>query len=121
MEVSPLSFDRLVKTPVTTHFIPSDLSLQLSGFSSDVFSFGCVICHLITQQLPTLSSTKFKDSVTGKLVVLSRSEGERCSKYINQISDGSLKELVITCLDDDPKGRPTISVVSERITSIITG
>ena len=57
--------------------------------------------------------------MTGKQVLLS--EVERRQHHINQISEGSLKQLVITCLDDDQERRPPISVVSERITSIITG
>ena len=52
---------------------------------------------------------------------LVRTEVERRQHYIDQISEGSLKQLVITCLDDDQERRPPISVVSERITSIITG
>ena len=43
------------------------------------------------------------------------------SCYIDQISEGSLKQLVITCLDDDQERRPPISLISERITNIITG
>ena len=80
------------------------------GLPSNVFSFGYIICHMITQRLENLP--KAPSGV---------SEVERRQHYINQISEGSLKQLVITCLDNNPDERPPISVVSERIASIITG
>ena len=89
------------------------------GLPYDVFSFGLVICHVITQQWLTPSSNIRRDPVTRKVVLLS--EVERRQDYIDQISEGSLKQLVITCLDNDQERRPPISLVSERITSIITG
>ena len=115
-EVSPLSSDRLTGAPGSGHFMPLEAFVHNPhyGLPLDVFSFGCVVCHVITQQWPTPSSLKRRNPVTGKLVVLS--EVERRQRYIDQISEGSLKQLVITCLDDDQERRPPISVVSERIT-----
>ena len=52
--------------------------------------------------------------MSSKVIMLS--EVERRQHYIDQTREGSLKQLVITCLDDDPGERPPISVVSERIT-----
>ena len=110
-EVSPSSSDELTRAPGTLHFMPPE-ALEDDphyGLPLDVFSFGCVVCHVITQQWPTPA-----DRVTMESVALS--EVERRQHYIDQISEGSLKQLVITCLDDDQDRRPPISVVSERIT-----
>ena len=121
--VLPLLSDRMTQAPGIVHFMPpeafGDDPHLYYGLQYDVFSFGCVVCHVITQEWPTPSSSKRRDPVTNKLVALS--EVERRQRYIDQISEGSLKQLVITCLDDDPEVRPPISLVSERITSIITG
>ena len=120
-EVSPLSSDRLIQAPGTPDFMPPE-ALEDDphyGLPLDVFSFGCVVCHVITQQWPEPSYLKRRDPVTGKLVALSAVQ--RRQHYIDQISEGSLKQLVITCLDDDQERRPPISVVSGRITSIMTG
>ena len=110
-EVSPSSSDELTRAPGTVDFMPPEASVNNPhyGLPLDVFSFGCVVCHVITQQWPTLA-----DRVTMESVALS--EVERRQHYIDQISEGSLKQLVITCLDDDQERRPPISVVSERIT-----
>ena len=119
--VSPLSSDRMTKAPGTPDVMPPETSLHDPhyGLPLDVFSFGCVVCHVITQKWPTPSSFIRHDPITKRLVALS--EVERRQYYIDQISEGSLKQLVITCLDDDQERRPPISLVSERITSIITG
>ena len=119
--VSPLSSDKMTKVPGTRHFMPPEVFEDDPhyGLPLDVFSFGCVVCHVITQQWPTPSDLIYTDPTPDKLTGLS--EVERRSRYIDQISDKSLKQLVITCLDNDQERRPPISLVSERITSIITG
>ena len=118
--ISPLSSDRLTQAPGTTEFMPPEVFSNdpQYGLPLDVFSFGCVVCHVITQQWPTPSPSVIKDPETGKLIV---PEVERRQRYIDQISEESLKQLVIICLDNDQERRPPISVVSKRITSIITG
>ena len=114
--VSPLSSDRMTTAPGTVDFMPPEAIVDDPhyGLPLDVFSFGCVVCHVITQQWPMPT-----DKVTMKSAALS--EVERRQHYIDHIREGSLKQLVITCLDGDQERRPPISVVSERITSIITG
>ena len=116
--VSPLSSGR---TTGTADFMPPEAfgDDPHYGLSLDVFSFGCVVCHVITQQWPTPLSCLGIDPVTGTRRVLS--EVERRKDYIDQINEVSLKQLVITCLDDNSGKRPSISLVSERINSIITG
>jgi len=78
------------------------------GLPLDIFSFGCVVCHVISQQWPAP-------------VVPTAIEVQQRQCYIDQISDRSLKQLVISCLNNNPERRPPISQVCGRITSIITG
>ena len=94
-------------------FMPPEVFEYDYGLPLDVFSFGCVICHVITQQWPIPLPSVIKDPQTNKYVTLS--EVKRRQYYIDQISEWSLKKLVITCLDDRPGRRPPISDVSERI------
>ena len=85
------------------------------GLPLDVFSFGCVICDVISQRYYFPRHTDNLDVRIKRDAVTVRRHN------IDQISEGSLKQLVITCLDGDQERRPPISVVNERITSIITG
>ena len=114
--ISPLSSDRMEEVPGTVSFMPPEVFEDDPhyGLSLDVFSFGCVVCHVISQEYPIPL-----DQVTDRILVCT--EVERRQNYIDQIREESLKQLVITCLDNDQERRPPISLVSERITSIITG
>ena len=78
-----------------------------------------MICHVIAQQWPDPSRHIRFDHTTEAFIALSEVESRK--DYIDQISEESLKQLVVTCLDNKQERRPPISLVSERITSIITG
>ncbi|XP_065884645.1 uncharacterized protein [Dysidea avara] len=115
MPGSPYSSEEMTQAPGGISFMPPEASADdlHYGLPLDVFSFGCVVCHVISQQWPIPSDP----TKQGKPL----SEVERRQHFIDQISDESLKQLVISCLDDDPERRPPISQVCGRITSIITG
>ena len=118
--VSPLASERMTQAPGLCYMPPEALMEDPHyGLPLDVFSFGCVVCHVISQQWPQPAAFTKHDPTTGRRIALS--EVERHKHYIDQISEGSLKQLVITCLDDDQERRPPISLVNEKITSIITG
>lgn len=100
-------------------FIPSSVPRQVGGPfapqhvygncapSLDVFAFGCVICHVITQQLPMPSG------ITGTF-----SEIQLRQQYIDQIDLEPLKQLVMISLENKSENRPPISLVCERIISV---
>ena len=89
------------------------------GLPLDVFSFDCVVCHVTTQQWPVPLPLSVVDLKSGKEVTVSKVQ--RRKQYIDQISEESLKQLVITCLNNDQVRRPLISLINERITSMIAG
>jgi len=112
-------------------FIPQDGYHAFQGLSADVFSFACVVCHVLSSQNLHVS---FSVKETRPLILGKQNRGsysfpnkklhsevERRQCYIDQISDRSLKQLVISCLDDKSERRPLISQVCERISSIIAG
>ena len=118
--VSPLSLDKMTKVPGTVNFMPPEAFKDdpQYGLPLDVFSYGCLVCHVITQKWPTPLEIEIVDPNTQKRVILTEVERRKC--YIDQINNGSLKQLVIECLDNNQEKRPPISLVSEKITSIIT-
>ena len=108
------------------------------GLPLDVFSYGGVILHVVNQEWPTplhyvridpetderfaRSEVQRRQEHIDKMAETpSEASVERLRDYSDQISKRSLKQLVITCLADIPRRRPPISLVSETITSIITG
>ena len=118
--VSPLSSEYRSKVPGNVYFMPAPRENVHHGLPLDVFSFGCVVCHVITQQWPEPSSSSVaNDPVNGPTSKVT--EVQRRRRYIDQISNKSLKQLVIKCLDNDEKRRPLITVVDNTITSVIKG
>ena len=81
---------------------PVDLSL-------DVFCYGGVMLHVLTQTWPKLESTRRDKSI---------SEIDRRSKYIEDVSDHRFRELIKCCLDDNPRGRLKIVQVHAALQNI---
>ena len=118
--VSPLSSEYRSKVPGNVYFMPAPRENVHHGLPLDVFSFGCVVCHVITQQWPDpLPSSVADDPMNGPTGKVT--EVDRRKHYIDQISNESLKQLVIKCLDNVEERRPLISVVDKAITSVIKG
>ena len=117
--MKPLFLGKITKVLGTADFMAPEAFAGGShyGLPLDVFSFGCVVCHVITQQCPVPCMYIAKDPKTRKPLF---TEVEKRKCYIDQVVDGPLKQLMVTCLEDIPERRPPISLVSDRITSIMT-
>ncbi|XP_065898021.1 uncharacterized protein [Dysidea avara] len=98
------------KPPGIIDFMPPEAKNHQYALPYDLFSFGCVICHVGSQQWPKPVPQTYKKE----------SEAERRQHYIGQFSTEPLKKLTRKCLSDDPERRPTISQVCKEITSMIT-
>jgi len=122
--VRPDSKKSLTKVPGTADFMPPEAQLNMPGHygaSLDVFSYGGVMLHTITQQWPTPSAVKQYDPKTKK--IRGFSEVERRQSYIDQmpIETKELKPVVVSCLDEDPESRPSMSDVCDTLKKIKEG
>ena len=77
-----------------------------------MFSFGGVILYVTSRQWPTPRSWSQIDPMTKKRIFLS--EVERRQQYIDMMS-ADLEPLVMSCLEDDPELRPSVTNISERL------
>ena len=112
---------RLTTAPGTLHFMPPEALEEddpVYGTPVDVFSFGGVALHLFSEEWPTPSGPKKRDPETNNLIALS--EAQRRQQYLDKMTvEGTvLKEMVTSCLDDDPNQRPTIRQVVHMIISV---
>ena len=87
--------------------------------SSEVFSFGCIACHIITQKWGRINSRELETDV---VIVPEgfQSPLHRCQNFIYEISEGPVKQLIESCLVDNQNRRPSITMVYETITDIVT-
>ena len=111
-------------------FLPQSLFALKYDVSLNVFSFGCVICHVITQEWPRSlqRSSSFKPYVGMHTHVVRKQcyiiddwSVNKHQNYIDQIDDNSLHQLVEACLQSKFENRPHMSLIYERITSIMIG
>ena len=100
--------------PGTLYFMPPEVMEvdSLYGTSIDVFSFGGIALYVFSEEWPTPSAFKQKDTNSKKMVILT--EAERRQQYLDKMTGraAELRKMVEQCLDDDPDERPTIQEVS---------
>ena len=104
------------KTPGNSVFMPPEAldDKPVYGPPLDVFSFGGVILYMTSRQWPTPKSWSQIDRKTKNRIFLS--EVERRQRYIDMMSGSGidLKPLVMSCLENDPELRPSVTDISER-------
>jgi len=102
------------QTPGTLHFMPPEaISVNpCYGKSIDVFSLGCVSLHLMSHRWP-----QPLDQVRqGTLTALT--EVERRREYLELCTLSSLKQLIESCLQNEPNKRPEIAAFHRKIKTI---
>ena len=76
----------------------------------DVFSYGCLILHVLTNKVPLPSEQFIPKPGDSSGVFIQVSEWERRSKYIKMIpSENEFLPLAKKCLAKEPEGRPEMS------------
>ena len=107
----------MTRIPGTPDYMPPEaLSVRpVYGTSLDVFSYGGVILNTITQLWPQPTDLIQFNPDTGKRELVS--EVARRQHYLDRMTGDAadLKPLVMSCLDDHPKYRPTAAQVSVTI------
>ena len=102
---------RMTKTPGTPDFMAPECLFDNPeyGLSLDIFSFGGVILYMAAHQWPHSAPWLTFDCKTDKKIVHT-SEVQQRQHYIDKITGPhkSLIPLIISCLDDNPKNRPTV-------------
>ena len=110
----------MTKLPGTPDFMPPEAlnKRPVYGPSLDVFSYGGVILHLTTQLWPDPTDATELNADSGRREVVS--EVKRRQRYLDKMTGGAadLKPLVMSCLDDNPENRPSVTQVSMRISEL---
>ena len=92
--------------------------------SIDVFAIGVLTVFVLAGEFPhNLKAPTYTDRVKG---LVARSELERREVYTEKIhttfpTDHPLIQLVVSCLENDPKSRPSIDRVLELLCQALTG
>jgi len=85
----------------------------------DVFSFGHIVVHVAIQEWPMPLDAEYTDPNT--MEVLYRTEIERREDFISKMGgDNPLRELAVSCLQNDPSLRPTTQQLVEKMDQLST-
>ena len=123
--VDPIKQSKLTMAPGTIHFMPPEALIANPqgvryGRELDVFSFGCVMLHTLSNQWPTPSEPVVTDPVTFEMKA--RSEIERRRSYFDGIDRSRLPvliPLIENCLSNLPKNRTSIVTLSEQLKGMV--
>ena len=105
----PGGWNPLPVKPEALHFMPPEVLKVPPKYSNsvDVFSFGCVIIHLMTHKWPSpipVSKGQF-------------SEIERRQEYISEVTDSNLLPIALHCLEETrPASRDILSSLKAEST-----
>ena len=104
----------MTQAPGTHDFMSPECLVEnpVYGLPLDIFSFGGVVIYITTQQWPHPSV---------QMTISLSSELQRRQQYLKKMTGNfeCLKPLVISCLEDNPKNRPTASKVLIKIKEIM--
>jgi len=107
----------MTKLPGTPDFMPPEALTKrpVYGPPLDVFSYGGVALNVFTQQWPEPSDLVQINPNTGRRELMS--EVMRRQSYLDKVTGGAtaLKPLLMSCLDDEAKNRPSVMQVSIEI------
>ena len=110
----PTSNNRLRTNPGNEYHMPPEASEQQYSTKLDIFSFGCVIIHTVTQEFPVPNCDRYIDTpIVGSYKKVS--ELDRRSALIQKLKRNhnsvQLHKIVVKCLQDHPDNRPTATVL----------
>lgn len=121
INISPVNKEnsQLTNTPGTPDFMPPEAMAENPDYDSsiDIFSYGVITIHMLSGMWPEpdMQPISTEDGIMEPV-----SEAERRSKYIKKIGeDNPLMELMLKCIHNDPKERPTAEMIV-RVVSDMT-
>ena len=115
------SYSTMSMVPGTLIFMPPEAmeSKPRYGPELDIFSFGAVTLHLVTQVWPSPSALVWFNEETGKREMVP--EVARRKEYIDMMTGApaDLVPLVVSCLEDNPNKRPPLEEVTDSIVTLM--
>ena len=122
LSLSPLQVSRMTQTPGTPAYMPPEVMVADPTYdtSVDVFSFGVVVTHILSGRWPEPQIGPNRiDPETDILIPVS--EAERRKVFLDSIGhDHPLMELILKCIDNNPKRRAHAHEIVEQLTEMVS-
>lgn len=119
VHLNPLQVSCMTETPGTPIYMPPEVMVANPSYNTsiDEFSYGILMIHILTGKWPEPQCSQIR-MVDGKMIPVS--EAERRKVFLQEIgSEHPLMDLIMKCIDNDPKERVQASEIVQRLTKII--
>ena len=119
LNLTPLQVSRMTETPGTPAYMPPEVMIANPKYdtSIDEFSYGILMIHLFSGRWPEpqVGQTHIENE---QLVPVT--EAERREVFLRAIgNDHPLMDLILRCINNDPRRRAHASEIVERMTAIV--
>ena len=119
LNLTPLQVSRMTQTPGTPAYMPPEVMIANPKYdtSVDEFSYGISMIHIYSGRWPEpqVGPSKVKDD---QLVPVT--EAERREVFLRAIgNDHPLMDLILRCINNDPRRRPHASAIVERMVAMV--
>ena len=119
VQLNPLQVSYMTETPGTPIYMPPEVMIANPSYdtSIDEFSYGILIIHVLTGKWPEPQCSQIRME-GGKMIPVS--EAERRRIFLQEIgSEHPLMDLILRCINNDPKQRANANEIMQIITKII--
>ena len=119
LNLTPLQVSRMTETPGTPAYMPPEVMIANPKYdtSIDEFSYGILMIHVFSGRWPEpqVGQTRIENE---QLVPVT--EAERREVFLRAIgNDHPLMDLILRCINNDPRCRAHASEIVERMTAIV--
>ena len=119
LNLTPLQVSRMTETPGTPAYMPPEVMIANPKYdtSIDEFSYGILMIHMFSGRWPEpqVGQTRIENK---ELVPVT--EAERREVFLRAIgNDHPLMDLILRCINNDPRRRAHASEIVERMTAIV--
>ena len=118
LNLNPLQVSRMTQTPGTPAYMPPEVMVANPTYdvSVDEFSYGILMIHVFSGRWPEPQVGQIRTD-RGRMIPIS--EAERRSVFLCAMgNDHPLMDLILQCINNDPKLRVHTTVIVERLTDL---
>ncbi len=115
INMSPLQMSNMTKKPGTEAYMPPEVMVKEPRYNTsiDEFSYGILMVQIFCGKLPMPLVGQNRLEAHGLVAV---SEAERRKNYLEEVgNDHPLMSLILRCIDNDPKKRPSAKELVEDL------
>ena len=119
LNLTPLQVSRMTETPGTPAYMPPEVMIANPKYDTNIdeFSYGVLMIHMFSGRWPEpqVGQTRIENE---QLVPVT--EAERREVFLRAIgNDHPLMDLILRCINNDPRRRAHANEVVERMTAIV--